>query len=191
LKSYQRLGLIVFLSFLPKKSAIEKLSFSFPPSNGDGSFILVICHQIFPGISIVGNVAFPSRLRKIKDLIVNDKKLIEIRRVYEDTGDAGVRILVDGLWPRGIRKEKIDIWMKDIAPSKELREWYAHDPSKCDEFRKRYTLELKKKGKLVSKIIEMSRSEKVILLYSTSSKCSNASVLLEYLRSVEKIPAKN
>ena len=66
---------------------------------------------------------------------------IRIKRAYEepDEGD-GTRILVDRLWPRGLTKEKarVDLWLKDVAPSTELRKWFAHDPSKWEEFRSRY-----------------------------------------------------
>lgn len=71
--------------------------------------------------------------------------LIKVKRIYEpySAGD-GYRILVDGLWPRGIKKENahIDLWMKEIAPSANLRKWFDHDPKKWDEFRKQYYDEL-------------------------------------------------
>ena len=72
---------------------------------------------------------------------------IKIKRVYEEPAqDDGMRILVDRLWPRGLTKQKakIDLWLKDIAPSTELRKWFDHDPEKWEEFRKRYNEELKK-----------------------------------------------
>jgi len=72
---------------------------------------------------------------------------VRIKRIYEkpDKQD-GFRILVDRLWPRGFTKEKavVDLWLKDIAPSTELRKWFNHDPGKWDEFKKRYFDELKK-----------------------------------------------
>ena len=74
-------------------------------------------------------------------------KEIKVKRIYEAYGKQdGVRILVDRLWPRGIKKEnsKIDFWMKDISPSNELRIWFSHDPEKWSEFKKRYFIELKK-----------------------------------------------
>jgi len=66
---------------------------------------------------------------------------IRIKRAYEEPDrDDGTRILVDRLWPRGLTKEKarVDLWLKDVAPSTELRKWFAHDPSKWEEFRSRY-----------------------------------------------------
>jgi uncharacterized protein YeaO (DUF488 family) len=70
---------------------------------------------------------------------------VRVRRVYDDPADAdGTRVLVDRIWPRGMRKEAahIDYWAKGAAPSTELRKWYGHDPAKFDEFRKRYIAEL-------------------------------------------------
>jgi uncharacterized protein YeaO (DUF488 family) len=71
---------------------------------------------------------------------------IKIKRVYENPSkEDGMRILVDRLWPRGLTKQKaaIDLWLKEIAPSTELRKWFAHDPKKWTEFRKKYLQELK------------------------------------------------
>src|SRR5476651_761866 len=71
---------------------------------------------------------------------------IRIKRVYEEPeAENGTRILVDRLWPRGLTKEnaKVDLWLKDVAPSTELRKWFAHDPAKWAEFRSRYLQELK------------------------------------------------
>ena len=74
---------------------------------------------------------------------------VQIKRVYEEPSTSdGKRILIDRLWPRGLTKEKakVDLWLKDIAPSTELRQWFGHDPSKWNEFKKRYHDELKKNG---------------------------------------------
>ena len=72
-------------------------------------------------------------------------RTIKIKRIYETPADDdGFRVLVDRLWPRGIKKEnaQVDLWAKQIAPSTDLRKWFDHDPTKFDEFRKRYTREL-------------------------------------------------
>jgi len=84
----------------------------------------------------------------------------KIKRVYEEPGkDDGFRILVDRLWPRGLSKEKakIDLWMKEIAPSNELRQWFSHDPEKWENFKKRYETELKDKENLLNKIREIEK----------------------------------
>ena len=70
---------------------------------------------------------------------------IRVKRIYEDpSADDGARILVDRLWPRGVSKERADLteWLKDVAPSTDLRKWYSHDPAKFDEFSRRYRAEL-------------------------------------------------
>lgn len=71
---------------------------------------------------------------------------VKIKRVYEEPNEAdGKRILVDRLWPRGLTKEKakVDLWLKEIAPTTTLRKWFAHDPEKWDEFKERYSSEMK------------------------------------------------
>ena len=78
--------------------------------------------------------------------------MIQCKRVYEQASpDDGYRILVDRLWPRGIKKDEaeVDHWMKELAPSNELREWFGHDPGKWEEFKKRFYRELDGKPKLV------------------------------------------
>ena len=77
---------------------------------------------------------------------------VEIKRVYEDLGRAdGTRILVDRLWPRVLSKDRaqVDLWLKDIAPSTELRKWFSHEPSKWTEFQARYRLELRSEADLL------------------------------------------
>ncbi len=113
--------------------------------------------------------------------------MIKIKRVYEeaDEGD-GFRVLVDRLWPRGLSKDKakVDMWLKDIAPSDALRKWFAHDPGKWTEFKHRYFQELKDKKELVDMIIEKSRSKTVTLLYGTKEeRYNNAVALKEYIES--------
>ncbi len=113
--------------------------------------------------------------------------MIKIKRVYEeaDEGD-GFRVLVDRLWPRGLSKDKakIDMWLKGIAPSDTLRKWFAHDPGKWTEFKRRYFEELKDKKELVDMVIEKSRSGVVTLLYGTKEeRYNNAFALKEYIES--------
>ncbi|MGB9745213.1 MAG: DUF488 domain-containing protein [Desulfurella sp.] len=100
---------------------------------------------------------------------------------YEDTD--GYRILVDRLWPRSISKQKahIDLWLKEIAPSSELRKWYAHDETKWDEFKERYFNELSSKKELLDMIVEKSKVGTITLVYSSKSPLNNAKALLEYI----------
>lgn len=116
--------------------------------------------------------------------------MIRIKRVYEklDKTD-GFRILVDRLWPRGVAREKakIDLWLKDIAPSGELRAWFGHDPSKWKEFKKRYFQELKNKNDLVRTLKDRMDKGAVTLLYGAKdTKQNNAVVLQEYLNKEHK-----
>jgi uncharacterized protein YeaO (DUF488 family) len=110
----------------------------------------------------------------------------EIKRVYEQPASAdGVRILVDRLWPRGLSKERahVDIWLKDIAPSTELRKWFNHDPDKWAEFQTRYRKELKSKSDLLATLREMTAKGPVTLLYGAKDEAHNeARVLQELLR---------
>lgn len=84
--------------------------------------------------------------------------IIKLKRAYElPQKSDGFRILVDRLWPRGVRKDtaEIDLWLKEIAPSTELRKWYAHDPEKWSEFKKSYVKELNKKNDLFKELFDL------------------------------------
>ena len=112
---------------------------------------------------------------------------IKLKRVYEEySPHDGFRILVDRLWPRGIKKEKakIDLWLKEIAPSDKLRKWFSHDSSKWQEFKKRYKKEIKENKEIFKKLKEIIKNKKeVTLLYSAKDeKHNNAIVLKEILQ---------
>lgn len=108
--------------------------------------------------------------------------MIKIKRIYDPvSSDDGRRILVDRLWPRGIKKEKagIDEWLKDIAPSNELRKWFSHDPKKWPEFRTRYKKELKSKSEITEKLRKEGRRGKITLLFSAKDIEHNNAVVLK------------
>ena len=111
--------------------------------------------------------------------------MLKIKRVYDPiSADDGKRILVDRLWPRGIKKEKarIDEWLKEISPSNELRKWYSHDPAKWPEFKKRYKQEIAGQEELLKKIRAEARKQAVTLLFSSKElKLNNAVALKEIL----------
>lgn len=111
--------------------------------------------------------------------------MIKVKRIYDlPSPDDGKRILVDRLWPRGLKKEEADIdeWMKDIAPSAELRKWFSHDPSKWDEFRERYKKELRQKADLVERIKTLAKKGNVTLLFSAKDiEHNNAVALREFI----------
>lgn len=113
---------------------------------------------------------------------------IQIKRVYEEPEDAdGHRILVDRLWARGLSKEKaqVDVWVKEIAPSTELRRWYGHDPKKWTEFKSRYAAELDANPDKVEEILGEVRMGIVTFLYSSKEEqLNNAVALKEYIESI-------
>jgi len=111
--------------------------------------------------------------------------MIKTKRVYEKPErNDGVRILVERLWPRGIKKEdlKMNDWLKDLGASKELRKWYGHNPEKWKEFKKRYFKELKTKPEQLSYIRDAAKQRNITFLYSAKdTKHNNAVALKEYL----------
>ncbi|MBI5192790.1 MAG: DUF488 domain-containing protein [Nitrospirae bacterium] len=111
--------------------------------------------------------------------------MIKTKRVYDpQEPEDGARFLIDRLWPRGIKKDALNFnaWLKDIAPSNQLRIWFGHKPEKWDEFRKRYFTELDSRTEAVRLLIESASHNNVTLLYSAKDKShNNAIVLKEYL----------
>jgi uncharacterized protein YeaO (DUF488 family) len=118
--------------------------------------------------------------------------MIKIRRVYEraEVTD-GTRLLVDRLWPRGIRRNtpNVDIWLKDIGPTDELRKWFAHDPAKWMRFKSKYIKELEENSRAVANLLQVVRStDTVTLVYATNDMAhNNAIVLREFLKRKFKI----
>lgn len=114
-------------------------------------------------------------------------KQITYRRVYEDSSPKdGKRVLVDRLWPRGVRKDQahLDEWLREVAPSTELRRWYGHEPSRFGEFRRRYLEELRDTGhrEAAGHLRELAAHDKITLLTATRDvDHSQAAVLAEWL----------
>lgn len=114
--------------------------------------------------------------------------MIKVKRIYESPkpqpGD-GKRVLVDRLWPRGLRKDEVvvDEWMKELAPSTSLRKWFAHDPAKWQEFKKRYGQELREKAEFLEKIRTEAKHGNVTILYSAKDSEHNNGVALKELLS--------
>ena len=108
--------------------------------------------------------------------------MVRIKRVYEEPAkDDGYRILVDRLWPRGLTKEraKVDLWMKEIAPSDALRKWFGHEAEKWVEFAKRYRVELHKKKDLLKEVKRLERERgTVTLVYGRNDEKQNQAVLI-------------
>jgi uncharacterized protein YeaO (DUF488 family) len=109
---------------------------------------------------------------------------VKLKRAYESpAADDGTRILVDRLWPRGITKKRaaIDRWLKDIAPSTELRKWFGHDPARWEEFRRRYAREVRKNSELLGQLRSLARHGPITLVYSAHDEKRNDAVELRKL----------
>lgn len=112
--------------------------------------------------------------------------VIRTRRVYEGpTPDDGVRVLVDRVWPRGVSRERaaVSLWLKAIAPSTALRQWFAHDRERWDGFRKRYFDELDAAPEIVAQLRAAAGEDTLTLVYSArDTECNQAVALMEYLQ---------
>ncbi|MBH0195965.1 MAG: DUF488 family protein [Nitrospira sp.] len=107
---------------------------------------------------------------------------VMVKRIYASAAKSdGVRVLVDRLWPRGISKEaaKLDLWLPDLGPSTALRQWFKHDPTKWEEFCRRYHSELKDKKELVAELNGQANKGTVTLLYSAKDEQHNQAVALQ------------
>ena len=110
--------------------------------------------------------------------------MIKLKRAYETPSrDDGSRILVERLWPRGLTKERaaVDLWLKDVAPSPELRKWFGHDPARWDEFRRRYAKEVHQHAELLDQLRSLAREGQITLVYSAHDEKHNDAVELREL----------
>lgn len=109
--------------------------------------------------------------------------MIQLKRAYDPPEkEDGFRILVERLWPRGVRKEdaQIDLWIKDLAPSTELRKWYGHDPDRWPEFKQRYAEELRHRLELVQKLRDkIAEHETVTFVFAARDEARNSAVVLK------------
>lgn len=110
---------------------------------------------------------------------------IRLKRAYDDAANSdGTRILVDRLWPRGLSKERarLDLWLKEIAPTTELRKWFNHDPAKWHDFCQRYTQELDNNSAATEQLLTLARAGRITLVYGARDEAHNdAIVLKDYL----------
>jgi uncharacterized protein YeaO (DUF488 family) len=111
--------------------------------------------------------------------------MIQVKRVYERAApEDGIRVLVDRIWPRGVTKQeaRLDMWLKEIAPSTALRKWFAHDPAKWIDFKKRYAQELDSHREILAELAAKAKRSAVTLLFgSKEERYNNAAALKEYL----------
>lgn len=108
--------------------------------------------------------------------------MIKLKRAYKKPAkDDGERILVERLWPRGVTKEQVrlDLWLKDVAPSAELRKWFGHDPDRWVEFRQRYRKELKQKADLIKLLRRKAREGTITLIYAARDEAHNGALVLK------------
>jgi uncharacterized protein YeaO (DUF488 family) len=121
---------------------------------------------------------------RLKGAELEEKAMIQVKRVYESAVPTdGWRVLVDRLWPRGIRKEALclDGWLKDVAPSDALRRWFKHDPAKWKEFQRRYRVELNDRPEAWRSLLEAAVSGNLTLLFSPHDTERNNAVVLKAL----------
>lgn len=108
--------------------------------------------------------------------------MIKLKRVYEKPSkEDGLRVLVERLWPRGFTKERasVDLWLKDIAPSTELRKWFGHDPAKWEQFCKRYRVELEQRKDAVNLLKQKSEEGTITLVYAARDEKHNSAIALK------------
>ena len=108
--------------------------------------------------------------------------MIQLKRVYEEPSDKdGLRVLVERLWPRGVTKERaaVDLWLKDVAPSPELRKWFGHDPARWEQFQERYQKELRKQEEAVQLLKQKGKEGTVTLVYAARDEEHNGALALK------------
>jgi uncharacterized protein YeaO (DUF488 family) len=116
----------------------------------------------------------------MRDRIAADH--VKLKRAYEPpTLDDGTRILIDRLWPRGVKKAdaKIDEWMKEIAPSAALRKWFGHDPDRWQEFRRRYKSEIRQRPHELDRLRKLAQHGRITLVFSAHDEAHNDAVVLK------------
>lgn len=115
---------------------------------------------------------------------------LRIKRVYEPAADGdGQRVLVDGIWPRGMTKQEaaLDVWLKEVAPSTGLRKWFGHDPQRWQEFQQRYRAELARNEPAVAQLLTLLKAGPVTLLYGARDVEHNQAVALAgYIRELAR-----
>ena len=110
--------------------------------------------------------------------------MIHLKRVYEAPSEGdGTRVLVERLWPRGLTRERaaVDLWLKDVAPSPELRKWFGHDPTRWEQFQERYRRELREKSDAVRLLRQKAKEGTVTLVYAARDEEHNGALVLQRL----------
>ncbi len=108
--------------------------------------------------------------------------MLQVKRIYEPPDESdGYRVLVERLWPRGVSKERaqLHLWLKEVAPSPQLRQWYAHDPAKWDEFQKQYWAELEQATAAVAQLRQLLKQGTLTLVYAARDEQRNSAIVLK------------
>ena len=109
---------------------------------------------------------------------------IVLQRAYEPPDSDGCRVLVDAIWPRGVSRDdlRLDAWLRELAPSADLRRWFGHDPDRWESFRQRYHRELDQRPEAVARLRELADGGRLVLVYGArETRCNNAVALRDYL----------
>ena len=162
---------LLLLSFIPGVASVQKL----------------LHHLTLYSHRCLEDAAFWKKNPKYKFIgapkdITTGIEMIKLKRAYEKPAkDDGERILVERLWPRGLTKEqaKLDLWLKDVAPSTELRKWFGHDPDRWIEFRQRYRKELKQKADQIKLLRRKAREGTITLIYAARDEAHNGALVLK------------
>lgn len=166
--------------------------------NDPARTVLAVAHQVGYGSEAAFSRAYrkhfgvaPRRpaTARVATATEHAKPRLAIRRIGEAARPTdGQRVLVDRLWPRGVAKDRarVDLWLKDIAPSTRLRQWFAHDPGRWEEFQRRYRAELDANPLPVATLRQLHAQGPVTLLYASASPLNNAVVLAQYLRQLPR-----
>jgi uncharacterized protein YeaO (DUF488 family) len=118
----------------------------------------------------------------LETIWVEDQIMINVKRVYEKPSrEDGFRVLVERLWPRGLSKTRaaVDLWLKEVAPSPELRQWFGHDPDKWEQFQKRYRQELRAQKDAVNQLRRKSKGGTITLVYAARDQEHNGAIALK------------
>src|SRR6476646_2416644 len=116
---------------------------------------------------------------------------IKLKRAYDSAGSGdGTRILIDRLWPRGVRKADaaIDLWARDIAPSTSLRKWFGHDPARWDQFRRRYSNEIHRNRDRLRELRSLARNGRITLVFAAHDVAHNDAIVLREILLGRSIP---
>lgn len=118
---------------------------------------------------------------------------IKLKRAYDSAGSSdGTRILIDRLWPRGVRKADaaIDLWARDIAPSTSLRKWFGHDPARWDQFRRRYSNEIHRNRDRLRELRSLAQKGRITLVFAAHDEAHNDAVVLREILLGRSIPRR-